>query len=151
MRVGRARRQLAALALILVLPGLLSSGCGERTPRQPSSKRAAYDGPAKPPEKLDVDGTTIVVGDPEAPVTVHLYEDPRCPVCHPVPPTDEVSAGARAFLRGILSIVDQQGYSLAGSAPGRLTIRSSTSIDFQSRRLIRTFTDSPSARRTSTK
>ncbi|MGW8970757.1 thioredoxin domain-containing protein [Streptomyces platensis] len=93
MRVGRGRRQLAALALIVVLPGLLSSGCGERTPRQPSPKKAAYDGPAKPPEKLAADGTTIVVGDPEAPVTVHLYEDPRCPVCQEF----EVTGGGPAL------------------------------------------------------
>lgn len=50
MRVGRGRRQLAALALTLVLPGLLSSGCGERTARKPSPKKAAYEGPAKPPK-----------------------------------------------------------------------------------------------------
>ncbi|MGW1889334.1 DsbA family protein [Streptomyces sp. NPDC002004] len=33
------------------------------------------------PEKLAADGTTVVVGDPHAPTVVHLYEDPRCPVC----------------------------------------------------------------------
>ncbi|QNA78537.1 thioredoxin domain-containing protein [Streptomyces sp. So13.3] len=33
------------------------------------------------PEKLGADGITITVGDPGAPVTVLLYEDPRCPVC----------------------------------------------------------------------
>ncbi|MFD6310814.1 DsbA family protein [Streptomyces nigra] len=33
------------------------------------------------PERLGADGTTITVGDPEAPVKVHLYEDPRCPYC----------------------------------------------------------------------
>jgi protein-disulfide isomerase len=33
------------------------------------------------PERLGNDGTTVVVGDPAAPVRVHLYEDPRCPVC----------------------------------------------------------------------
>ncbi|SDQ79359.1 MULTISPECIES: thioredoxin domain-containing protein [unclassified Streptomyces] len=93
MSGGRGRRQLAALALTLVLPGLLSSGCGERTAREPSPKKAAYGGPAKLPEKLDVDGTTIVVGDPEAPVTVHLYEDPRCPVCQEF----EVTGGGPAL------------------------------------------------------
>ncbi|MFF5341743.1 DsbA family protein [Streptomyces althioticus] len=33
------------------------------------------------PEELGRDGTTVTVGDPHAPVTVHLYEDPRCPAC----------------------------------------------------------------------
>lgn len=32
-------------------------------------------------KKLGRDGVTIIVGDPRAAVTVHLYEDPRCPVC----------------------------------------------------------------------
>jgi protein-disulfide isomerase len=30
---------------------------------------------------LEADGTTITVGDPSAPHTLTLYEDPRCPVC----------------------------------------------------------------------
>jgi len=93
MRVGRGRRRLAALALTLVLPGLVSSGCGERTARKSSPKKAVYEGPAKPPEKLGVDGTTIVVGDTEAPVRVHLYEDPRCPVCQEF----EVTGGGPAL------------------------------------------------------
>ncbi|GAA1809908.1 DsbA family protein [Actinomadura chokoriensis] len=33
------------------------------------------------PEKLGPDSTTIVIGDPDAKVYVHLYEDPRCPYC----------------------------------------------------------------------
>ncbi|MFF3542923.1 DsbA family protein [Streptomyces platensis] len=93
MSVRHGRRRLAAVALLLILPGLLSSGCGERTPRKQTPKKAAYDGPAKPPEKLDRDGTTIVVGDPKAPVTVHLYEDPRCPVCQEF----EVTGGGPAL------------------------------------------------------
>ncbi|WP_317633433.1 thioredoxin domain-containing protein [Streptomyces sp. HUAS TT20] len=40
-----------------------------------------YAGMEKLPEKLGADGTTIMVGDPEASLTVHLYEDPRCPYC----------------------------------------------------------------------
>lgn len=32
------------------------------------------------PESLSADGTTITVGDPGAPITVRVYEDPRCPV-----------------------------------------------------------------------
>lgn len=91
MSVRRGRRRLAAVALLLILPGLLSSGCGERTPRKQTPKKAAYDGPA--PEKLNGDGTTIVVGDPKAPVTVHLYEDPRCPVCQEF----EVTGGGPAL------------------------------------------------------
>ena len=33
------------------------------------------------PSRLEADGTTITVGDPAAPHTLTLEEDPRCPVC----------------------------------------------------------------------
>lgn len=33
------------------------------------------------PVRLEADGTTITVGDPSAKSTVHIYEDPRCPIC----------------------------------------------------------------------
>ena len=29
------------------------------------------------------DGTTVVIGESNANNTLHLYEDPRCPVCAP--------------------------------------------------------------------
>ncbi|WP_373315182.1 DsbA family protein [Streptomyces lanatus] len=53
--------------------GMSLAGCGER--------RVPYEGLDEVSEKLAADGTTIVVGDPSAAVAVHLYEDPRCPVC----------------------------------------------------------------------
>ncbi len=33
------------------------------------------------PSRLESDGTTILVGDPSAPHTITLDEDPRCPIC----------------------------------------------------------------------
>ncbi|MDQ0945983.1 DsbA family protein [Streptomyces sp. V1I1] len=54
-----------------------SAGCGARS----APTVAAYAGLEELPEKLGVDGTTITVGDPDAPMTVRLYEDPRCPAC----------------------------------------------------------------------
>jgi protein-disulfide isomerase len=33
------------------------------------------------PARLEADGTTITVGDPAAKNSVHVYEDPRCPIC----------------------------------------------------------------------
>ncbi|QNA74453.1 thioredoxin domain-containing protein [Streptomyces sp. So13.3] len=33
------------------------------------------------PARMAADGTAIVVGDPKAPNTVKVYEDPRCPYC----------------------------------------------------------------------
>ncbi|MEE1756425.1 DsbA family protein [Streptomyces sp. SP18CS02] len=46
------------------------------------------------PEKLAKDRTTILVGDPEAPITVTVFEDPRCAMSR----TFETS-GSGAYLR----------------------------------------------------
>jgi hypothetical protein len=58
--------------------GLSLTGCGERGAPQ---SHAAYAALEELPEKLNADGTTFTAGDPDAPITVHLYEDPRCPFC----------------------------------------------------------------------
>lgn len=81
------------LALAVTGCGLLTTGSG--TPAAPAAgsppaaSSAAGAVPVKPdpavlaalPARLEADGTTITVGDPAAPKTVHIYEDPRCPVC----------------------------------------------------------------------
>lgn len=59
------------VALLGGAGGLRTGGCSRRRARQPGAVS----------ETLGSDGTTINVGNPHAPVTVHLYEDPRCPVC----------------------------------------------------------------------
>ncbi|MFF9346616.1 DsbA family protein [Streptomyces sp. NPDC014734] len=56
---------------------LALTGCVER----PATDRPSFVDAEDLPEKLGEDGTTVVVGDGDAVVTVHLYEDPRCPVC----------------------------------------------------------------------
>ncbi|MFD9791873.1 DsbA family protein [Streptomyces sp. NPDC059070] len=65
---------------------VLLAGCGGGTGGESGSAArrpgvTAYASVAAVPERLAADGTTIVVGDPRAPVTVALLEDPRCPVC----------------------------------------------------------------------
>ncbi|WP_351234293.1 thioredoxin domain-containing protein [Streptomyces sp. NPDC002133] len=55
------------------------TGCGQAGQVEVPGA-AAYAGIEELPEKLSENGTTIIVGDPKAPMTVHLYEDPRCPV-----------------------------------------------------------------------
>lgn len=84
------RRGFAAAVTAIVL-GATVAGCGQRYGLSESEETgaasdsvrpgAAYAGLADVPERLEQDGTTITVGDPGAAVTVHLYEDPRCPVC----------------------------------------------------------------------
>ncbi|MGC0404225.1 protein-disulfide isomerase [Streptomyces sp. SAI-126] len=66
-----------AVALTAALLGVALAGCGQRA----GHGEGAYSGLEAVPEKLGADGTTITVGNPHAPVRVHLYEDPRCPVC----------------------------------------------------------------------
>ncbi|MEU5094898.1 thioredoxin domain-containing protein [Streptomyces sp. NPDC020996] len=74
------------------------SGCGGRATARDG--KDAYAGVGDLPEKLAADGTTIVVGDPEAPVTLRLYEDPRCPVCEEFESADGGGPAARdAMLR----------------------------------------------------
>nr|WP_316726164.1 thioredoxin domain-containing protein [Streptomyces sp. 11x1] len=66
-------------AVVVVVLGLLLGGCGERATSV--ERKPAYESLGELPEELDADGTTIRVGDPHAPVTLRLYEDPRCPYC----------------------------------------------------------------------
>ncbi|MGW7166745.1 DsbA family protein [Streptomyces sp. NPDC054884] len=71
--VRRGRQAVLCTAAVL----LLLTGCGRRA----AEHRPDFEGAEKLPEALAEDGTTIRVGDPDATMTVHLYEDPRCPVC----------------------------------------------------------------------
>ncbi|MYT05063.1 MULTISPECIES: thioredoxin domain-containing protein [Streptomyces] len=85
-----------AVALTATLVGAVLAGCGQRgTPPED-----AYSGLESVPEKLDPDGTTITVGNPHAPVTVHLYEDPRCPVCEEFESTGAGPELQEATVRG---------------------------------------------------
>jgi protein-disulfide isomerase len=54
--------------------GTSGSTAGAGTSAPPLSAR-------QPPSRLEADGTTITVGNPAAPHTITLYEDPRCPIC----------------------------------------------------------------------
>jgi protein-disulfide isomerase len=87
----------AAVAGLLTLSvagcGLLTTDSGSSDSSAAGSSAAPSsvvgDVPTKPdpavlaalPARLEADGTTITVGDPAAPKTVHIYEDPRCPIC----------------------------------------------------------------------
>jgi hypothetical protein len=74
MRVQGARQ---ATALIAV--GLMLTGCAGEDP-QGEAAATPYAGIEELPERLGEDGTTITVGDAAAPMTIRVYEDPRCPV-----------------------------------------------------------------------
>ncbi len=70
-------RTTAILGAALLL--LATAGCGTRG--APPSGEPEYADIGAVPEKLAADGTTIVVGSSSAPVTLSLYEEPRCPAC----------------------------------------------------------------------
>jgi protein-disulfide isomerase len=80
MRGGRF-----AVAMTAALLGVALAGCGQRyepeADRTNQAVAVAYSSLGDVPEELAADGIRIVVGDPKAPVVVHLYEDPRCPYC----------------------------------------------------------------------
>lgn len=66
-------------ATLFVVVILALAGCGQRSTR--ANAQAPYSSVHELPERLSADGTTIEVGNPDAAVKVHLYEDPRCPYC----------------------------------------------------------------------
>ncbi|MFI1563924.1 DsbA family protein [Streptomyces sp. NPDC020490] len=69
------------------------------------------------PEKLEADGTTILVGDPEAPVILSLYEDPRCPYCKEF---ESSKGGGPAALDFMLRHSVRTEYTMASFLDGRL-------------------------------
>ncbi|MET9900756.1 thioredoxin domain-containing protein [Streptomyces sp. NPDC006446] len=88
------------------------TGCGHRS----AEAKPEFESAAELPEKLGKDGTTILVGDPDAKVTVHLYEDPRCPVCEEF----ETTGGAPQLREATLHRRATTEYTLASFLDDRL-------------------------------
>ncbi|WP_434091831.1 DsbA family protein [Streptomyces althioticus] len=81
---------------VVCAAGILAlAACGQR-----DGLADPYRSVEELPEELGRDGTTVRVGDPHAPVTVHLYEDPRCPVCEEFETTGAGPELRRATLEG---------------------------------------------------
>nr|WP_241827040.1 thioredoxin domain-containing protein [Streptomyces graminilatus] len=89
----------------------LVAGCGQR-----DGNPEPYDSLAQVPEKLAVSGTTVTVGDPTAEVTVHMYEDMRCPVCEEFETTGAGPELRKAVLRREVKVE----YTLASFLDDRL-------------------------------
>ncbi|WP_328372493.1 DsbA family protein [Streptomyces sp. NBC_00457] len=87
--------------------GMSLTGCGRQAP---------YGSLDEVPEKLAADGTTVVVGDPSAVVTVHLYEDPRCPVCEEF----ETTGGGPELRKATLARDAATEYTLASFLDDRV-------------------------------
>ncbi|MET7428517.1 MULTISPECIES: DsbA family protein [Streptomyces] len=120
-------RRVLATAVAVAVAGVSAVGCdGRHQPDQSEGgrpdapakavKAVPYTGPADVPERLGNDGTTITVGDPAAPLTVHLYEDPRCPVCKEF----ETTGGAPQLREATVRREAKTQYTLASFLDGRL-------------------------------
>ncbi|MEU3292560.1 thioredoxin domain-containing protein [Streptomyces longwoodensis] len=104
-RRGRWAVVCAAAVLVLV-------GCGQRQSQYSPDFATARD----LPEGLSADGTTITVGDPHTPVTVHLYEDPRCPYCEEL----KTTGGGPQLQEAMLQRSVRTEYTLASFLDGRV-------------------------------
>ncbi|MEU7427367.1 thioredoxin domain-containing protein [Streptomyces sp. NPDC040750] len=115
-----------AAAVAAAVVGLSVAGCGGHRssdagdgrpePTATATARPAYTGLSHVPERLGNDGTTIMVGDPAAPLTVRLYEDPRCPVCKQF----ETTGGAPTLRAATIRREAKTEYTLASFLDGRL-------------------------------
>lgn len=128
MKSGGLRLTTAVLTGVL---GAALASCGPQTPTatasssqpapnrsstQPTTDNADYTQLDDVPEQVDPDGTTIWVGDPEAPVIVHLYEDPRCPYCKEF----ETTGAAPVLTKWALQHKVKVSYTMASFLDGRL-------------------------------
>ncbi|MER6545780.1 thioredoxin domain-containing protein [Streptomyces sp. NPDC001250] len=121
MQLKRGGRRLTVAVLTVVLGAAVVS-CGPRHPvaatngGQQASGKADYARPADVPEQVEPDGTSVLVGDPQARITVHLYEDPRCPYCKQF----ETSGGGPVLTKWILRRKVKVEYTMASFLDGRL-------------------------------
>ncbi|MEU3283199.1 DsbA family protein [Streptomyces antibioticus] len=112
MNIGRTVRAVVAVGLVGAFVG-----CGQRGSGDPSagSETKSYASTERLPEETGPDGTTIVVGNPDAHSTVHVYEDPRCPVVEEYERT-----GAEAVRKLLLTGEVKAQYTFASFKDDRL-------------------------------
>ncbi len=131
MRAKRTHRRLTAAVLTGLLGAAVVScgpghqgvadgggpGKGSGTGGGSTSRaEAEYAGLAEVPEKVEPDGSTVLVGDPGARMTVRLYEDPRCPVCKEF----ETAGGGPVLTRWVLRHKAKVEYTMASFLDPRL-------------------------------
>ncbi|MFD7001427.1 thioredoxin domain-containing protein [Streptomyces mirabilis] len=99
-------------AVLCAAAVLMPAGCGQRA----AQAKSGFESAEKLPEKLGKDGTTILVGDPDAKMTVHLYEDPRCPYCEKF----ETTGGSSQLRDAMLDRRTRTEYTLASFLDDRV-------------------------------
>ena len=121
MQLNRGGRRLKVAVLTGVLGAAVVS-CGPRHPvadadgGQQTSGKADYARSDDVPEQVEPDGTSVLVGDPQARITVHLFEDPRCPYCKQF----ETSGGGPVLTKWILRRKVKVEYTMASFLDPRL-------------------------------
>ncbi|MET9495380.1 thioredoxin domain-containing protein [Streptomyces sp. NPDC006552] len=120
MRAAVRRTAVSAAGAVLVAM-VATAGCSRAAPTGDDSAAAtdgqsAYATVGRLPERLDSDGTTVVVGSPSADTRVRLYEDLRCPVCEEY----EVEGGGAALRALALKGEVRTEYTLASFLDDRL-------------------------------
>ncbi|GAA1915957.1 thioredoxin domain-containing protein [Streptomyces sodiiphilus] len=83
------------------------AGAEEKATEEPAGL-APYTSTDELPQTLGADGTTIMVGDPDAALTIHMYEDLRCPVAQEFEAT-----GGQAVRRDLMRRETKAEYTLA--------------------------------------
>ncbi|MGW1208061.1 DsbA family protein [Streptomyces sp. NPDC002499] len=91
---------------------LMVAGCGHRA----AEAKPRFESADELPESLHKDGSTILVGDPDAQVTVRLYEDPRCPYCEEF----ETTGGSPGLREAMLDRRARTEYTLASFLDDRV-------------------------------
>ncbi|MFI7415626.1 DsbA family protein [Streptomyces sp. NPDC049627] len=99
-------------AVLCAAAVLFVAGCGQRAAEHEPDFASAEE----LPERLGADGITISVGDPGAPVKVHLYEDPRCPYCEEF----ETTGGGPQLRQALLDRWARAEYTLASFLDDRV-------------------------------
>ncbi|MGI3201233.1 DsbA family protein [Streptomyces sp. GLT-R25] len=97
---------------VLCVAMLVLAGCGQRL----VEPGPGFESVADLPEKLGKDGTSILVGDPDARLTVRLYEDPRCPYCEDF----ETDGGSGPLREAMLDRKARTEYTMASFLDDRL-------------------------------
>ncbi|MGA4983703.1 DsbA family protein [Streptomyces sp. GESEQ-13] len=98
-------------AVVCVAGMFVLAACGQQ-----DGLPGTYRSVEELPEELGRDGTTVTVGDPRAQVTVHLYEDPRCPVCEEF----EISGAGPDLREATLEGTAKTQYTLASFLDDRV-------------------------------
>ncbi|MFD8569387.1 DsbA family protein [Streptomyces sp. NPDC059639] len=109
------RRTMWTASVVALGAGIVLSGCGLPGDGGTAAVREVSDAADLSGVSAKVHGGTIVLGRPDAPHTVKVYEDPRCPYCK-----DFEQGGARALTGPVHEGKVKVEYTIASFLDARL-------------------------------